>query len=191
MVDNIKKIMNYSFTDLDLKHYLGDDAKILQYKDLKTYKTLDELLPKEEDFAVILIETAKKSGHWCCLIKSYGLLEWWDSYGYDIDKEFSCIPTFIQFRLHESNRDLSKLIDSSPLECRYNDKQLQSRKDFVSTCGRWVVWRLLQWKRGMDLGKFLRYLDFLKSQNDLKGDLAYDVLCIREIPYMGFENNEV
>ena len=40
----IKNILSYSFSNQDIINYLDNDTKILEYKDLNNYKSIDELL---------------------------------------------------------------------------------------------------------------------------------------------------
>jgi hypothetical protein len=62
MSDKLKKSLNYSFTNDDIKKYLPD-AKIIEYNDLIEYNTIDDLLPKDRDSVIILIETDDNCGH--------------------------------------------------------------------------------------------------------------------------------
>lgn len=181
---NFKKILSYSFSNQDIKNYLGDDTKILEYKDLNNYTSIDELLHGERDFVVILIETSDKNGHWTVLLKYDGILEWMDSYGLGVDKELGFIKNSIRKLLGEEVKQLTYLIDTSPYDCIYNHIQLQSHKSFVSTCGRWVVDRILHFKKGLNLKEYIDYLNFFIHQNNLKGPLKYDLIVIKEVPYV-------
>jgi hypothetical protein len=78
----LKTILSYSFSNQDIKNYLGNDTKIFEYKDLNNYNSIDEILPNEKDFCIILIETKQRSGHWTALMKYSGLLEFFDSYSF-------------------------------------------------------------------------------------------------------------
>ena len=162
-MENLKKELDYSLSDDDIKNHLGQDTKILKYADLNNYKTLDELLPKEKDYVVILIETKRNNGHWTTLIKNNNQIEYFDSYGLDIDKEFGFISSVMKRMLGESKNQLGTLVDDSNYDVIYNNKQLQSHKDFVSTCGRHVVSRILNFKKGMGLKDYIDYLDFFKK----------------------------
>ena len=68
MSDKLKKSLNYSFTNDDIKKYLPD-IKIIEYNDLVEYKNIDELLPKDRDSVIMLIETDDNCGHWTSLSK--------------------------------------------------------------------------------------------------------------------------
>ena len=61
-----------SMSDNDIYNYLPD-ALILSYPQLKSYKSIDELLPRNTDYVIILyIEQESlhnQSGHWTTLYK--------------------------------------------------------------------------------------------------------------------------
>jgi len=179
----LKTILSYSFSNQDIKNYLGNDTKIFEYKDLNNYNSIDEILPNEKDFCIILIETKQRSGHWTALMKYSGLLEWFDSYGLDVDEELNFISNIMRRTLGETKKQLSKLIDSSPYECIYNHVQLQTHKSFDDTCGRWVCSRILHFKKGLTLKQYIDYLNYVIEQNNLKNILKYDLVVIKEISY--------
>lgn len=67
-------------SDKDIERYLGEGS-VIKYSDLANYKNINELLPKDIDFKVILTEQEYNSGHWCALMKYKNIIEWFDSYG--------------------------------------------------------------------------------------------------------------
>ena len=53
---NIKNILSYSLSNQDIINYLGNDTKILEYKDLNNYKSIDEILQGEKDYIIIVLD---------------------------------------------------------------------------------------------------------------------------------------
>ena len=86
--------------------------------------------------------------------------------------------------MHESKQYLTKLIDNSNFECVYNGVQLQSKRDTVSTCGRWVCLWLMKFKEGFNLEQFYEFIDIQVESLGFKGALKYDLVCVNQIPYM-------
>jgi len=181
-MSKLKKMLSYSLSDEDIKLYLPD-IPILEYKDLADYQSVEQLLPEQNYSVIILIETANKTGHWCSLSRRGNTLIWFDSYGLDIDAEFRYIPIKVRQTLHEDKKYLTKLVDCSNFDLVYNAHRLQSRKSFVSTCGRFVVLWLLKFNEGYDLEKFYEYLDFVAEQLNVKGALKYDLVAFNQVPY--------
>ena len=185
-MENLKKKLSYSFSDSDIKKYLGESCKIIKYGDLDNYSSLEELLPNDTDFVVILLETKKNTGHWTALLRYNNIFEWFDSYGLGPDKELTFIPDIMRRMFDEVEHELTKMLNDTPLPVIYNDKDLQSHKDFVCTCGRWVCLRILKLLRdNYNLKQFLDYLKMYKTEHKLKGPLAYDIIAVSEISFNG------
>jgi hypothetical protein len=181
-MSKLRKMLSYSLSSDDIRLYLPN-VPILEYKDLANYQTIQSLLPDQNCSVIILIETASKTGHWCSLSRRGNTLIWFDSYGLDIDSEFRYIPIKIQITLHESRKYLTHLVDNSDFNLVYNGHKLQSRKSYVSTCGRFVVLWLMKFNEGYDLERFYEYLDFMADQLNVKGPLKYDCVVLNQISF--------
>ena len=66
---HIAKLINKALSDADLQRILGDDTNIIKYSELSHLNDLDELLPKDKDYCVVLYEERLDSGHWTALSK--------------------------------------------------------------------------------------------------------------------------
>jgi hypothetical protein len=73
-------------SDDDIRTILGSDTKILKYSELSEYSNLNELLPRPIDFAIILYEHSRNSGHWVALSLYNGMYEIFDPFGVPIDQ---------------------------------------------------------------------------------------------------------
>ena len=66
--DELKKIISLPMDDAEIKKEIPD-IKIITYNELGQYKSLEQLLPKEKDFVILLYQTqSETSGHWVCLV---------------------------------------------------------------------------------------------------------------------------
>ena len=92
MIEHYETQLGKMFSDGDFKRYFGDD-KVIKYSDLSNYSTINELLPLEKDFRVILVESKYNEGHWVALLKYGDIIEWWNSYGTKPEYDFKFIPT--------------------------------------------------------------------------------------------------
>ena len=68
-------------SDSDIKNILGDNTKILEYKDLLNYTDINKILTKDKDYIILLYELKASSGHWTAILKYDNLLEHFDPYG--------------------------------------------------------------------------------------------------------------
>jgi hypothetical protein len=188
--NNLKKILSYSYSNYDIQHYLGEDAKILEYQELKQYSNLFELLPNDKSYAVILIEVKQNVGHWICICRSgngatNGIIYYMDPYGKGVDEELKLISPWWRRKLNETEKLLLKLVNDCPYEIEYNGLDVESHKSYVSTCGRWCCWFIMYFLKGHTLEQFQYMLNYMvESKNYEKyKDLKYDLLVIQEINY--------
>ena len=173
-MDNLK----VSMTGQDIESYLPN-CKIIEYNDLADYNEITDLLTKPIDYVIILIETiADNIGHWVTVLLYGNTIEFFNSYGKapDVQKntliskakniEFGQIPNY-----------LTNLLVKSDFNIVYNKLQLQKYSNSSTTCGRWVVLRLLcLLNQNMDLKQFLEFM--IKLKNKFK-KMSYDeIVCV-------------
>jgi len=184
--NNFKKILSYSFSDHDIKLYLGDDAKIIEYSELKAYNNIDELLPNDKSYVVILIESKKRSGHWVSLARHGTKLYYFDSYGKGIDEELKLINPFWRKKLQENEKMLLKLVNDSPYDCEYNSVKLQTSKSWDNSCGRFTCFWLLNFLKGQTLDEFLNMVELEVEQRNYQKyhPFEFDMVVINHIKYM-------
>ena len=64
-MNRIEQVRRDPLPESDFRTILGD-CKIITYPQLASYSSLDELLPKPNDFCMIFVLDAPIGGHWCC-----------------------------------------------------------------------------------------------------------------------------
>ena len=179
LINHYKKCLEYMVSDVDFRRFFGEDvaSKVLKYSDLDNYKSIDELLPNEKDFVIVLTENKKNEGHWCCLLKYNGLLEWFDGYGGKAGKpdgELSFISKAMNIFLDQDDRYLTKILKESGRKIIYNKEPYQALQDGVNTCGKWVIARIMMMQFGYTLKDFQ---DKLKEKIIETGKPADILIC--------------
>jgi hypothetical protein len=175
-VENMKKKLNYSLSDSDLRTILGQDCKIVEYKDLDQFRDMNDLLPNEKDYVIILIESQPNSGHWVSISKANGVITLMDSYGCKLEDELNFISKAINRMLGQTKGELEKLIDSvDDCDVIYNKTRLQSEDPMISTCGRWSCAWIQMFKLGYTLEEFLNIV----SEQCKTTGLAPDILVCK------------
>jgi hypothetical protein len=174
IINNYKKALEYMMTDLDFKRYFGLDVPIIKYSELSNYNNMEELLPNDKDFKIVLTESDFNSGHWCCIMRYNNNIEWFDSYGVHPEGQLSFIPLQVKQMLGQNKHHLTRLLKTLKPNQKiiFNNKALQVLKDGVNTCGRWVVARILTMRIGYTLPDFL---NLLKNKKKETGK-PYDIL---------------
>jgi hypothetical protein len=171
-------------TDADFTKYFTDAReKTLKYSDLADIKDINDLLPEERDYRIILTETKRNEGHWCCIMKytdqktGKKYIEWFDSYSGKPDSELKFIPEAIKKMLGQDKNYLSRILKTvkEPYTILYNAKKYQTLKDGINTCGRWCILRLIMFHTGYTLPEFK---EFIKASSKLQGGKPYDILAV-------------
>ena len=161
--EEIEEKIEEPLGDDDIRRYLPD-ALIIKYSKLQNYKSINELLPGNLNYCVILYEESPNRGHWVCLCKYGNICEFFDSYGGKPDAPLNWNPEIINEKLDQKPY-LTRLLDECPYEVIYNPIEYQKNKDDINTCGRHCVFRitqLIQNKR--DLKKYYILMKKLKKK---------------------------
>ena len=176
----LEKTLSYSLSDADIRHVLGQDTKIIEFKDMDNYKSVYDLLPNEKDFVVILIEQKDNSGHWVLLLRDKNRIEQHDSYGCTLESELNFVSQAMNRILGQSKKefhDLMKTVNDKD-EIVYNKARLQSENPAIATCGRHVCLRALMHNLGYSLEEYLQFLDDHHEETGL----PIDVIVCRFVP---------
>lgn len=173
VIDEIKET---PMGDDDIRTYLPN-AKIIKYTDLKNYNSIDQILPNEKDYAIILYQNKPSEGHWCCclkyLYKDVPICEFFDPYGIYPDDQLDFVSDKQNVGLGIKDKYLTNLLEDADNRNVYNKTKFQSDKknDIVNTCGRHCVNRILcLLNKNMNLDQYTDYMK--KMKKDMK--LPYD-----------------
>ena len=158
MNKEINNIIHKALGDDNLRTILGKDTKILKYSELAKYNSIDQLLPKPNDFVIILLEESPNNGHWTALLKYNNIYEWFDSYAFPLDYDLTHWLTPQQrAKLGESKKYLTYLLQGKTLI--YNKVKYQEMKDGVNTRGSHVSYRCYKFKHdGFDLKTYQKHI---------------------------------
>ena len=159
-----------------MKFYLPN-AIILKYNELSKYKTIEQLLPKNKSYIILLYPVgSENSRHWVALTRFNSKIEYFDSYGGAPD-----IPlTWKTSQFQNSKRYLSILLNKSKYNVVYNSIDFQSKRDEqISTCGAFAVFRVLTMlELNADLDKNNLLLKTLKDSNE---NMSFDDIVVEYI----------
>lgn len=111
------------------------DLSVWMYKDLARQNKLPRLP------IAVLYETQPGYGHWVGIVPTPEGIEHFDSYGLLPDAELQFVPKRYRKMFAATAPHLVRLLQGTGLPINYNEYRLQSRKNEIATCGRWVVAR--------------------------------------------------
>jgi hypothetical protein len=115
-------------------------VKIMLYEQLQGVNNIDQIIPPQ-GCIMLMPGKSRTNGHWVCLFHDpLGNIVFFDSYGGlpDEAEEFDINNSLP----HHLYRRLSYLLYKSKRNIFYNQFQLQSWDDKISSCGMWCIARL-------------------------------------------------
>lgn len=149
-----KELIVSPLGDDDIKFFLPN-AKIMKYNELNNYNTIEELLPKNKSFAIILYENQPNKGHWTTIMrykdKNRGdIIEFFDSLADngEPDAPLKWVTKKENKMLGQGHPILTDLLNKTNKPVIYNKLKFQSegnKKDgnIINTCGRHCLLRLI------------------------------------------------
>jgi hypothetical protein len=161
--------MNKLLSTDDVLKISGPNTIVITYNKLKYVKSLENLFSNGVKNVIILYRKSRNIGHWVGLIKRGRIIEYFDSYGYDIDKPLKWKG------FNENNAELGQdypyltklmydyLCENPENKVVYNEYKYQGLDDKNSaTCGRHVALRIRN--RDLSLEQYQRFFNKLKRE---------------------------
>jgi hypothetical protein len=167
----VEEIIEEPMDDADIRAYYPN-AKIMRYSDLKDYKTITQLLPKDKSYVFLLYQHSPNSGHWVLLMRYGGTIEFFCSYGSAIDAPLKWTNPKDRQMLGEAVPYLTNLLRSQKeFNVIHNPVAYQAKGTDKATCGAHDVMRLSQMlNHGQDLTDYYDYMTKIKKESGLSYD---------------------
>lgn len=173
-----------NISDADLRRYFGDDAdrNTIKYSELSQFKDIEELLPKDKAYKIVLFENDFNTGHWILLLRYGKTIEFFNSYGLKPNADFKYVSRIKNFFLGQDPDDLKRLLDGaekSGYSVIYNKTRFQKMAQGINTCGRWIILRIVMMDFFcLDLPEFIKFIKTLSDKYDYTPDVIVSHLII-------------
>lgn len=176
---SIRKALRY-YEDIALSNYdilkkLNGKTNIILYPDLHKYHNIDEIL-EPYGVCVLLFESKKNYGHWCCILKIDNTIEFFNPYGGYPDDTLKFIPLDFRKISYQIFPYLSILLYDSPYNLTYNEFPLQKHKSNIRTCGRHCICRIMY--RDLNLYEYIDMLNYYKNKYAIDYDKIVTLITI-------------
>ena len=174
-----KEIEENSISDTELKYYLGEDVPIITYPNLKKYNSINQLLPSEKTYLIILYLDAPNSGHWVSIKRlKNNIIEVFCSYGTYPDEQLEWYPDELNYKLNQKEPYLTNLLNKWIGDVYYNNIKYQKLDNNIVTCGRHMINNiLLMLKNNMNMSQYYKFMKKLKK----KENKTYDEIVSERI----------
>lgn len=176
--EEVKEQVEQPIDDLEIKQYLPN-VSIYTYNKLKNVRRIEELLPTDKSYAIILYLNTPNSGHWVSLMRykptarSEDTIEYFDSYAGKVDAPLLWLSLPERQQLGTDVPYITRLLNSALLnhfKVVYNTCIYQKTSNDISTCGRHSIHRIQKMLQGMGLKEYHKYMNKLKKDNALNYD---------------------
>ena len=137
------KIKEYPLSDADIRKILGNGISIITYPDLGKMNSIDEAFDSKGRCIMLYLTESETSGHWVCMLKKRGSIEFFDPYGEPPDKPLTTLSDEQREALGEGEPLLTEMLRASGKPVYYNTHGFQKDRADVATCGRHSVVRCL------------------------------------------------
>jgi len=162
---DIEKRIGLPMSNEDLEKYLSvkpDD--VMKYSELSKYKKIEDLLPKDKDFQIVLIEDSYNSGHWVCVMRYGKTIEYFNSYKEKWDTDWKFIPRMMRLILGQGSNEMTRLMNDAKergWNVIHNTHKFQELNPKIQTCGRHCVMRIEMMRMGYNLDDYVKKMKTL------------------------------
>lgn len=128
----------------------------ITWDELAKYSSVSSLMQKKAVVVLLEIERpyTNNVGHFILLLQYPDHIEHFDSYGLTMEEELAATQ----------EKHLTRIFQDYRQPVINNTKRLQTLRQDINTCGRWVVGRLML--QEMKLDQFLKFIDYFKLNHD-------------------------
>ena len=154
--EDLDKAQAYYLSGDQIVKALDDKVKMVLYRDLSKYKTLDSLLSPYNRvvifFEMDLPRGGSKRGHWTSLklLSDHRSVIFLDSYGMKLSQPLQYVNPKIILKTGQRPKLLETLLYNSPYDIYFSQYRLQSKSTKVATCGRYAILSLIDLDQNED-----------------------------------------
>lgn len=163
-----------ALSNFDIRDYHIPNSKVLLYHELEQFNSIDEMFGGKSLVFLLYQPLVGNMGHWVLLYKHLNNFQYFCSYALPIDSPITKWyrdgqPTYLSNLLNKAHG----------LRITYNSYPFQTKKQDISTCGRWCLLRAKTIIDGMPLQQFINMMIYLrKVTNRTFDNLVSDLIDI-------------
>ena len=166
----LEEIVTEPMSGDDLAHYYPK-VRIIKYNDLDNYTSIEELLPSDDTYFILLYLDSPSSGHWVTLVRNKNLITFFDSYGGKIDSQLKWVDDTTRIQLDTNKPCLTRLLKAGKTPYNYSPYDYQSNNQSVATCGAHVLnFITCTLDKGMSVNDYKLHMDRIRERTGLDFD---------------------
>lgn len=170
----LKKLKKIPLSNKQIVDSVFYPIEFIIYRDFNNYDSIDEAFNGKKSILILYLQT-ESFGHWTCLIKlKNNLIEFFDPYGYVIDKGLKFNNKNLNDHLGQRYPYLSELLVKSKYNLSYNNFSFQRKGSNINTCGRHCIVRMNN--NNLSLKRYKQIFDSLEKKHNLNPDDVVTIL---------------
>ena len=168
--DKLEEIITIPMSGDDLAHYYPK-VRIIKYNDLDNYTSIEEILPEDDTYFILLYLDSPSTGHWVAMTRNNNLITFFDSYGGKIDSQLKWVDMGERIRLDTDKPCLTRLLKAGKTPYNYSPYDYQSNNPSIATCGSHCLnFITMTLDKGMSVNDYKLHMDRIRERTGLDYD---------------------
>ena len=166
----LEEIVTEPMSGDDLAHYYPK-VRIIKYNDLDNYTSIEEILPSDDTYFILLYLDSPSTGHWVAMTRNKNLITFFDSYGGKIDSQLKWVDMGERIRLDTDKPCLTRLLKAGNVPYNYSPYDYQSNNPDIATCGAHCLnFITMTLDKGMSVNDYKLHMDRIRERTGLDYD---------------------
>lgn len=166
----LEEIVTIPMDGGDIAHYYPK-VRIIKYNDLDNYTSIEEILPSDDTYFILLYLDSPSTGHWVAMTRNKNLITFFDSYGGKIDSQLKWVDDATRITLDTDKPCLTRLLKSGKTPYNYSPYDYQSNNPSVATCGSHALnFITMTLDKGMSVNDYKLHMDRIRERTGLDYD---------------------
>jgi hypothetical protein len=168
--DKLEEIVTEPMDGGDIAHYYPK-VRIIKYNDLDNYTSIEEILPADDTYFILLYLDSPSTGHWVAMTRNKNLITFFDSYGGKIDSQLKWVDMGERIRLDTDKPCLTRLLKAGNVPYNYSPYDYQSNNPDIATCGSHVLnFITCTLDKGMSVNDYRTHMERIRERTGLDYD---------------------
>jgi DNA adenine methylase len=166
----LEEIVTIPMDGGDIAHYYPK-VRIIKYNDLDNYTSIEEILPSDDTYFILLYLDSPSTGHWVAMTRNKNLITFFDSYGGKIDSQLKWVDMGERIRLDTDKPCLTRLLKAGNVPYNYSPYDYQSNNPNIATCGSHCLnFITMTLDKGLNVKDYKLHMDRIRERTGLDYD---------------------
>jgi hypothetical protein len=182
----LEEIVTIPMDGGDIAHYYPK-VRIIKYNDLDNYTSIEEILPSDDTYFILLYLDSPSTGHWVAMTRNKNLITFFDSYGGKIDSQLKWVDMGERIRLDTDKPCLTRLLKAGNVPYNYSPYDYQSSNPNIATCGSHCLnFITMTLDKGLNVKDYKLHMDRIRERTGLDYDEIVAMNLIKHLQILSY-----